>query len=199
MIRIFVSRRLMRSIASAARAASPPLLSLAGARPRPGLRLGIDGDDAVAERKLSRHRQVHQRARGSRSRRSRNGWCRRGPRSRARSRRHRVCRSFGGIDRNRDRRRNFQRAGHGDDVVADAGGLQFGDRAFQQRILDVVVEPRLDDQRARARDVGLVLQRCAPRVCHMFVHPISALIDGDLERPTDRIFAYGRDGYASSP
>jgi hypothetical protein len=38
--------------------------------------------------------------------------------------------------------------------MADAGGFQLGDRAFQQRILDIVIEPRLDDQRARAGDVG---------------------------------------------
>ena len=57
---------------------------------------------------------------------------------------------LGGIDRNRDRGRDFQRAGHGDDVMGHAGGLQLGDRAFQQRVLDVVVETRLDDQRARA-------------------------------------------------
>ena len=73
---------------------------------------------------------------------------------------------LGGIERDRDRCRNFQRAGHRDDLMADAGRLQFGDRAFQHRVLDIVIEPRLDDQRARARDVGLVLQRCAPRVCH---------------------------------
>ena len=78
---------------------------------------------------------------------------------------------LGGVERDRDRGRNFQRAGHRDDVVADAGGLQLGDRAFQQRILDVVIEARLDDQRARAGNVGLVLQRCAPRVCHYsFIH-----------------------------
>ena len=57
---------------------------------------------------------------------------------------------LGGIERDRDRCRNFQRAGHRDDLMGDAGGLQFGDRAFQQRILDVVIEARLDDQRARA-------------------------------------------------
>ena len=57
---------------------------------------------------------------------------------------------LGGIERDRDRRRNFQRAGHRDDVMRHAGGLQLGDRAFQQRILDVVIEARLDDQRARA-------------------------------------------------
>ena len=72
-----------------------------------------------------------------------------------------------GIERNRDRRRNFQRAGHGDDVVTDTGSLQLGDGTFQQRILDVVIEARLDDQRAGARYVGLIFQLCAPRVRHL--------------------------------
>ncbi len=58
--------------------------------------------------------------------------------------------AFGGVERDRDRGRNFQRAGHRDHVMADAGGLQLGERAFQQRILDVVIEARLDDQRPRA-------------------------------------------------
>src|SRR5262249_44494533 len=40
------------------------LVELAGAGPRPGLLLGIDGDNTVAEWKLSRHGKVHQRARG---------------------------------------------------------------------------------------------------------------------------------------
>ena len=57
---------------------------------------------------------------------------------------------LGGIERHGDCGRNFQRAGHRDDVVGDAGRLQFRNRAFQQRILDIVVKPRLDDQRARA-------------------------------------------------
>ena len=58
--------------------------------------------------------------------------------------------ALGGIERDRDGGRNFQRAGHRDHVMADAGRLQFRDRAFQQRILDIVIEPRLDDQRPRA-------------------------------------------------
>jgi hypothetical protein len=73
----------------------------------------------------------------------------------------------GGIERDRDGGWNFQRPGHGDDLVTDAGRLQLGDRAFQQRILDVVIETRLDDQRMRAGNVGLVLQLCAPRVRHL--------------------------------
>jgi hypothetical protein len=77
-----------------------------------------------------------------------------------------LAAALGGIERDRDRGRNFQRAGHRDDVVHDPGGLEFRDRAFQKRILDIVIEARLDDQRARAGYVGVILQRCAPRVGH---------------------------------
>ena len=73
---------------------------------------------------------------------------------------------FGSIESDRDRRRNLQRARHRNDVVRNASGFQLGDRALHQRILDVVIESRLDDQRARARNVGLVFQRGAPCVCH---------------------------------
>ena len=83
---------------------------------------------------------------------------------------------FGSVERNGDRGRNFQRAGHRDDVMADAGGLQLGHRAFHQRILDVVIEPRLDNQRARAGNIGLVLQGCAPRVCHYVTNRICASV-----------------------
>ena len=157
---------MIRSIASAARAASPPLLSsLARARaqacasvltvmmPLPsGIRL--------------RHREIHQRARGF----HRHDFEMDGVAPDHAAERDRgivgLAGAFGGIERNRDRSRDFQRAGHRDDVVADAGGLQLGDRAFQQRVLDIVIEARLDDQRARAGNVGLILQRCAPCVCH---------------------------------
>jgi hypothetical protein len=73
---------------------------------------------------------------------------------------------LGGIERDRNRGRNFQRARYGEHVMRHAGSLEFGDRTFHQCVLNVVIEPRLDDQRARASDVGLVLQRCAPWVCH---------------------------------
>ena len=156
----------MRSIASAARAASPPLLSsLARARAQACV-LVVDGEDAVAERQLSRHRQIHQPARGfHRDDLEMDGLAADDAAERDRRVIGLAVRSRG-VDRDRDRRRNLQRAGHRDDVMGDAGRLQLGDRAFQQRVLDVVIEARLDDQRARAGNVGLVLQRCAPRVCH---------------------------------
>jgi len=76
-----------------------------------------------------------------------------------------LCR----VECDRDRRWNFQRAGDRDYVVHDAGALQFGDRAFEQRILDVVIKARFDDQGPRARYVGLVFQLCAPRVRHRLI------------------------------
>jgi hypothetical protein len=73
---------------------------------------------------------------------------------------------LGCIERDCNRGRYFQGAGNRDDVMADASRLQFGNRAFQQRVLDVVVKARLDDQRPRAGNISLVLQRSASRVCH---------------------------------
>ena len=75
--------------------------------------------------------------------------------------------ALGRIQRNRNRRGNFQRAGHGDHFMRHARGLKLRHRALQQRVLDIVIEPRLDDQRARAADIALVLQCCAPRVGHL--------------------------------
>lgn len=75
-----------------------------------------------------------------------------------------VCGSR--VDRDGDRRRDFQRAGNRDDVMRQPGRLQLGHRAVQKRILEIVIEPRLDNQRACAGNVGLVLQGCASRVCH---------------------------------
>ena len=146
----------MRSIASAARAASPPLFWLARARPRPGLLFVVDGQDAVAERKFFRNRQIHQPAR----RLHRDDIEMDGLAPDDAAERDRGIIGFStllaGLDRNRDRRRNFQRAGHRDHVVIDASRLQLGDRAFQQRVLDVVIEARLHDQRASAGNIGLV-------------------------------------------
>jgi hypothetical protein len=142
------------------------LVELGGARPRPSLRFGIDGDDAVAERKLSRHRKIHQRTRGLDG----DNLEMDGVAADHATERDGGVIGFsarvGGVERDHNRRRNFQRAGHGDDVMRDAGSLQFGERAFQQRVLDIIVEPCFDNQRARAGNIGLVLQRGTPCVCH---------------------------------
>ena len=55
-----------------------------------------------------------------------------------------------GIDRHGDGGGNFQRARHGDAVELGAGFLQRVHGAGQQRVGDVVVKARLDDQDARA-------------------------------------------------
>ena len=86
-------RRLSATSASAARAASPPLSPPPDARARPGLRLVVDGEDAVADRHAARATEISiSRARRFASTRSRNGWSRRGSRSRAQPRRRRASR-----------------------------------------------------------------------------------------------------------
>ena len=97
------------------------LVALGQARARPGLRLVVDGEDAVAERKLARDRKIDQRAR----RLHRHDVEMEGlAPDHAAERDHAVIgllRLLGGIDRDRDRRRDFERARHGDDVIARAG------------------------------------------------------------------------------
>ena len=91
----------------------------------------------------------------------------------AAERNHRVERSpcpLRRLDGDGGRRRNLQRARHGDDLVRDAGLLQFLDGRGQQRVLDIVIEARFDDQGVRARDIGLVLQRCAAWFDHLVRH-----------------------------
>ena len=146
----FVSRRLIRSIASAARAASPPLFNSLARALAQACASVLTVMMPLPSGNFSRDRQIHQRARGF----DRDDFEMDGVAAHhAAERDRRIIRLavlFGSIERDRDRRRNFQRAGHRDDVVRHAGRLQFGDRAFQQRILNIVIEPRLDDQRARA-------------------------------------------------
>ena len=60
--------------------------------------------------------------------------------------------------------------------MGDASGLQLRDRALQQRILDVIIKARLDDQRPRAGYVGLILLLCAPRVYHLVPADIDLLV-----------------------
>src|SRR5262245_26646179 len=63
--------------------------------------------------------------------------------------------------------RNFQRARHRDHFVRDARLLQFCYRSLQQRVLDVVIEARFDDEAVRARDIGLILQRSTTWIGHL--------------------------------
>ena len=78
----------------------------------------------------------------------------------------RLAAFLGGIESNSDRRWNFERAGNCDNLMRHAGGIQVRHRALQQRVLNIVVKARLDDQRAGAAHVGLVFQRGASRVGH---------------------------------
>ena len=144
------SRRLIRSIANAARAASPPLLSsLARARAHACASVLTVMMPLPSGIRRATARSISAREDSDRDDLEMNGVA---PDHAAERDRGVVglAAALGGVERDRNRGRNFQRAGHGDDVVLDAGGLQLGDRAFQQRVLDVVVEACLDDQRARA-------------------------------------------------
>ena len=53
---------------------------------------------------------------------------------------------FGAVEREGDRGRDLQRAGHGDHVVGGAGLVERSLGAVEQRVGEVVVEARLDDE-----------------------------------------------------
>src|SRR4051812_18701343 len=102
------------------------LVELAFARAGPGLRFGIDGDDAIAERKGAIDRNLHQRARGfHRHDLEMNGVA---PNDAAECD-HRVevvAAILSGIQRHHDRRRNLKRTGYGDDFMRGLGFLDLG-------------------------------------------------------------------------
>ena len=74
---------------------------------------------------------------------------------------------LGGIERNRDRRRDFERAGHAQTVEHRAGLLQRARRAREQRIGDVVIKARLHDQHADAFEVARFRGRVAAWLGHI--------------------------------
>src|SRR2546425_969213 len=100
-----------KNAASAGRYLSPST-----SPPSPGLRVGVDGDDAVAERKPFCHSEVYQRTGGlDRYNFEMDGIA---P-DHAAQRDHGIVgltAVLGGLERDRDRGRNFQRAGHRNDV-----------------------------------------------------------------------------------
>ncbi len=53
---------------------------------------------------------------------------------------------LGRVERDGDHRRNFERTGDGDYVVASLGLFQGGRRTAQQLVRDIVVEASLDDK-----------------------------------------------------
>ena len=108
--------RLIATSASAARAASPPLSCSVDARARPGLRLVVDGEDAVAARQPVRDREVDQRARRLHRH---DVEMERLALDHAAERHHAVVGLlllFGRVDRDRDGRHDLERARHRDDV-----------------------------------------------------------------------------------
>src|SRR4051794_15146056 len=141
-------------------------VELAFARASPRLLFGIDGDDAIAQGNGAIDGNLHQRAGGfHRHDLEMNGVAA----NHATQRNDRIevlAAILGGIQRHRDRRWNLQRAGHRDDFMGSLGFPDLGQCALQQRVLDIVIKPRLDDQNPRAGDIGLVFQRCAAGVCH---------------------------------
>ena len=153
----FLARwRLSAISASAARAASPPLSCSVMPRARPGLRLGVDGEDAVAERQPALDREVDQRAR----RLHRHDVEMEGLALDHAAERDRAVIGLllllGRVDRDGDGRHDLERARHGDDVPGGLGLVERLGGAGQQRVGDVVVEPRLDHEDARARGLRLL-------------------------------------------
>src|SRR3954454_4719378 len=133
----------------------PPFVEFAFARSGPGLLFRVDSDDAIAQRKGAIDGNLHQRARGLHGHDLEMNGVAADHAAQCNDRIEVVPAVLGGIQRHHDRRRNLQRAGHGDDFMGRLGLLEFGQCAFQQRILDIVIEARLDNQNPRAGDVGL--------------------------------------------
>jgi hypothetical protein len=142
------------------------LVGLFHARARPGLRLGIDGENAVADRKALRHRKIHERAGGF----LRDDFEMNGVAANDAAERHRavigLAPPFGGLDRDGDRCGNFQRARHRDAVPLHSRFIKRSLRAGQERIGDVIIETRFDHEDTRIREVALLFARGAPRFGH---------------------------------
>jgi len=66
----------------------------------------------------------------------------------------RPARAFGGIERNRDSRRHFERARHADALEDHARFLQRTRGAREQGVGDILVEARLHDEDARALKIA---------------------------------------------
>ena len=89
-----------------------------------------------------------------------------------------------GIERHGDRGRDFERARHGDAVVARAGLVQRAGRARQQGVGDIVIKARLDNENARALTLlSLVTLRRAPAIGHSFAGTSLAHAAGTREPP----------------
>ena len=167
------------TIASAVRAASPPL-SASSIRARA---LGIDGENSVAERQAARDRQVHQGPGGfggddvEMHRIAANDAAKRNDPVIG------TLLAFRRIERDRDRGRNLQRARHADAVESDPLRLQHAARAREQRIGDIVVESRLDDENARAGDIAVFCPFGSARLGHSSLRQRSPGMDRAQANP----------------
>ena len=134
------------------------LVLLGDARPRPGLRLVVDGQDAIAARQPARDREVDQRTR----RLHRHDVEMEGlALDHAAERDHAVIGLFllfGRVDRDGDGRHDLERARHGDDVPGGLSLVEHLGGAREQRVGDVVIEPRLDHEDAGARGLQRFLR-----------------------------------------
>jgi len=74
--------------------------------------------------------------------------------------------AFRRFECHRDRGGNLQRARHADAVEGDAFRLEHAASAREQRIGDIVVEPRLDDENARSGDIALFAPVGSARLGH---------------------------------
>jgi len=75
---------------------------------------------------------------------------------------------LGGVERDRNRAGDFQRARNADAVEGNLRGFEHARRAGQQRVGDVVVKPRLDHEESRAHDGNRFALRPA-RLGHGFL------------------------------
>ena len=131
---------------SAARAAKPPLSPSSRRARTQACCLVLGGQDAVADRQRFLDRQIHQRAGrfiGDDVEMIRLAADHGAERDKAVIVGAAV---FGAVQRKGDHCRNFQRAGHSDDVVGGACLVERGLGAVEQGVGEVVVEARFDDQ-----------------------------------------------------
>jgi hypothetical protein len=71
-----------------------------------------------------------------------------------------------GIERDHDRRGDFERTRHRQHVATDPCLFEGGKRASQQRIGNMGIEARLDDEAARAFEAGTIFRPTAGLALH---------------------------------
>ncbi len=143
------------------------LVALLGPRPRPGLGIGVDGEDAVADRQPAPNRKLDQRARRllrhdlEMQRFAANDAT---ERDRALVR---LAGRLGRIDRDRDGGGDFERAGNADPVEGRARFLERACGPLEQGFRNILVEARLHDEDARAFEIACILAGGPARLGHI--------------------------------